>query len=668
MFGCSHSSLTNTLVFSMRHKIHFLLIATVCFSLVGVIGCKKKSSATLPPSNSSNIKLWKKYETPPGADPSVPDTLGGAGFEKIAEKMGFVTYTPSEDELKNFGDSRAKTGGEIHIISNQFPATFRPEGQNSSSVYNQEVKSVVYETLLGSNPINRDYVPSLASHWKIGEDKMTFTFRINPDARFSDGKPVTSEDVVATFKLMMDETLLEPSNIVVWSKFETPVAISKYIVQVKAKSLNFRNLLYFGNSLLIQPAHEIGKLTGKEYLEKYNFNMPAGSGEYILLEKEVKAGKEYVLTRRDDYWAKDNPMTKYSGNFDRIVFEVVKDNPTIEYEKFKTGAADLFRFNMATTEKWIKDTDYEAIKNGWVRRLRVFTDGPMGTGGYAFNMRKEPFNDIKVRQAFGMLLPRKQIIEKLLYNEYEPYDTHYPNTIYANPNNPKTEYNPEAAGKLLDEVGWSQRNNDGIRTKNGKPFVIEMAITKASERFITPYQQELRKAGIDLQLKYEDWTSTIKNIDARNFTIFNFGYSGLLTPNPETSLKSSLADKSDNNNIQGVKSPQIDALLEEYDKTFDVKRQVEIIREIDGICAGMYYDVMQWNPRGLRVAYWDKFGMPEYVVPRFTQLSYIYMTIATTWWYDADKVAEVEKAKSEKKPLGGDVTIQEVNYWKNFAK
>lgn len=653
----------------MKRSVSLLACGAIALSLIAA-SCGRKTAETAvvdaKNSKSYDTKLWRKYDTPPGADPSVPDSLGGAGFEKIAEKMGFQTYVVKDDEMKYFGDSHAKVGGEIHIVSNQFPATFRPEGQNSTSVYNQDVKASVYETLLSTHPLTREYIPSLASHWKIGDDKMTFTYRIDPNARFSDGKPVTSEDVVASWKLQMDETILEPSSQLVYGKFEPPVALSKYIVQVKAKSLNFRNFLYLSASLLIQPAHEIGKLTGKEYLEKYNMNMPAGSGEYILLEQDILEGKKYVLTRRDDYWAKEYPAGKYAGNFDRIVYEVVKDNPTIEYEKFKNGEADLCRFLMTSTEKWVKDTEYDAIKNGWVRRMRVFTDGPMGTQGYAFNMRKWPFDDYKVRKAFGYLLPRKQIIEKLLYNEYEPYDTHYPNTVYANPNNEKMEYNPELANKLLDEAGWTKRNADGIRVKNGKPFIVEAAITKPIERFVTPYQQELRKAGIDLKLKMEDWTSTIKNIDARNFTIFPYGYGGLVTPNPETSLSSKLADKNDNNNIQGVKNAQIDALLDEYDVTFDVKKQIEIIRKIDGITDSIYFDVHQWNPRGLRVAYWDKFGMPEFVLPRLTQLSYLYQTIALTWWYEPAKAAAIEEAKKTKKDLGGNKSIQVVNYWKNL--
>ena len=228
------------------------------------------------------------------------------------------------------------------------------------------------------------------------------------------------------------------------------------------------------------------------------------------------------------------------------------------------------------------------------------------------------------------------------------------------------DYNPDLANKLLDEAGWSQRNGQGIRTKNGRTLSLELAITKARERFVTPYQQELRKAGIDMQIKFEDWPTTIKNIDARNFDVFAFGYGGLLTPNPETSIHSSLADKKDNNNIQGVKDARLDDLCNQYDRAFDIKEQIRIIREIDGICASMHYNANEWNPRGIRFAYWDKFGMPEYVLPRYAMLSYLYRYISMSWWYDPEKVSAIDQAKTKKADVDGPKTIQENSFWKSL--
>lgn len=641
-----------------------ILMMLLFAAMVVTTGCGRREKK----DNSGDIKnVWKKFDTPPGADPSVPDTLGGDGFEKVAESMGFVTYVIKEDEAKFFGDPRAVKGGELSIGEGTFPTTFRPEGQGSSLAVNNEIKSYVYETLLITHPVTREYVPALASHWKISPDKKTFTFRIDPNARWSDGRPVVAQDVVTTWKLMVDPGILEPALNLVYEKFEQPVALSEYIVQVTAKTVNFRNLLYFGAAMAIYADHELGQITGKEFLEKYNFNMPVGSGAYYLNEKDIKEGAGWRLTRRPDYWAKEYPASVNTANFNYINYVVVKDNPTLLYEKFKAGEIDLFRYNMATTEKWVGDTDYDALKNGWIRRYRFYSEGPMGTQGVTFNMRREPFDDIRVRKAFIMLYPRQRVVEKLLFNEYEIYDTDYPNTPFANKTIPQTPYDPQAAAKLLAEAGWTSRNSQGILVKNGKPFVIEMSITKDGERWMTPYQEELRKIGVDLRLKTMDWNSIIKNIDERNFQIYAYGYTGLLTPNPETSLKGELADKNDNNNIQGFKNTRVDELLPIYDSTFDVAGQIKIINEIDRIVYDAHMKSYWWNPKGIRLAVWEKFGMPDYGVGRYTQLSTVFLFAGVTWWYDAEKAAKLAEARKNKTDLGGNKGVTEFRYWKDFS-
>ena len=118
------------------------------------------------------------------------------------------------------------------------------------------------------HPTTLDFIPGLASHWFISEDKMTFKFRINPDARWWDGNPVTSEDVIATWDLRMDETILSPFEQITYGKFERPVADSKYIVSVKAKNVNWRNLLYFSASMSLHPHHILKDIDGTDYLEE----------------------------------------------------------------------------------------------------------------------------------------------------------------------------------------------------------------------------------------------------------------------------------------------------------------------------------------------------------------------------------------------------------------
>ena len=102
---------------------------------------------------------------------------------------------------------------------------------------------------------------------------MTYEFRINPDARWWDGMPVTSDDVIATWDLRMDETILAPSDQITYGKFERPIAKSKYIVSVKAKTVNWRNFLYFSTSMVLHPYHILKDLDGTSFLEEYTFSL-----------------------------------------------------------------------------------------------------------------------------------------------------------------------------------------------------------------------------------------------------------------------------------------------------------------------------------------------------------------------------------------------------------
>ena len=636
--------------------------------LAGVLvtGCGKKEGVA-----ESNVGAtpWHKVDTPPGADPSVPDSLGGKGFENIAEALGFSTYVMT-DEDKKLLDFEVHKGGQITTSTSRFPLSFRPFffGPQANFTENSYISSLCFENLIGVHPVTLEFVPSLASHWKISEDKMTFTFRIDPNARFSDGKPVTAQDVVETFRLVMDESLQSPSMRISYERYETPVALSKYLVSVTCKEQNWRNLLTFGAGLGILQADQIKGMTGREFVDKFQFDVPIGSGPYIILNEDVKKQESYKFTRRSDYWAIDKPMNVKSYNFDKLAFNIVKDNPTIEYEKYKLGESDYLWFTSRTTEKWVADTTYEALQNNWVHKYRIFTKGPAGTYGYFYNLRKAPFNDIRVRKAFAMLLDRTSIINKILLNEYEPLYSFYGNSMYESPNCPKVTYDPKQASSLLAEAGWKTRNSDGFLTKNGKPFVVELGIIKPLETFVTPYKETLREAGIDLRIKFVDGNTLSQNMMERNFSLAIGNYGGLTFPNPETSLSSKLADLNDNNNVWGFKNQRVDEIIKAYSTEFDQAKRVQMIRELDGIVNSEYIVAYWWSPKGVRLAVWDKFGMPPGILSTNTQVGDHDLAIMTGWWIDPKKEAALNDAKKNKKRLPGSSSVTVDSFWRDYGK
>ena len=633
----------------MKKYIFFLSIALIA-------GCGgNKDTNSVSKKTSSSTKIEK--------DSTTPAEKGGYGFEKLAESLGYETYVWSEKDGTYFGDPRSKKGGSIDYIHSLFPRTMRVIGQNSSQVLNSRaIKDLCYEPLLRQHPTTLEFIPGLASHWSISDDKLTFKFRINPNARWADGMPVLAEDIIATWDLRMDETILMPSEQLTFGKYERPVAESKYIVTVKSKTVNWRNFLYI-STMAIHPNHILKDLDGTAFLEEYAFSMITGSGPYEIPENLIINQESFTLVRRTDYWDLGSPFSKNKYNFDKIKISVVKDNDALQFEKFKKGEQDIFSVSRA--RRWVEETDFEATQKGWMKKTRVFSERPAGTSGYFFNMRKWPFDDKRVRYAFCHLYNREKMNEEMYYNEYGMMNSLYSGTVYENINNNPFDYDPVKAVAFLKEAGYTTRNDDGwlVHDVSGRVFAFELDLPKTYEYMATPVQQMLKEYGINMQIKFVDYNTMIKNVNERNFTIGMLAYSGLVYPNPETSYRSTLADKNDNNNVWGFKSDRVDVLLDEYDTCFDQKRRIQIIQEIDGIVADVHPTAWSTVRNYIRTMWWDKFGYPEWMLSRYVGE---YWDIFYYWWIDDEKVTTLENAQTHNEQL--EILPLDTKYWPNYLK
>lgn len=624
-------------------------------------GSKEPAESNTPASGGgspSNVSMNKAdYPVFPdadkGADPAVPAEQGGKGF------TGEGWETNTDYEL--IGDPRAVKGGTYREYQPDFPSTLRIHGPESNSIFNSMVSSAVYESLLTLHPATLEYIPSLATHWQISPDKLTYRFRMDPNARWSDGQPVVADDVVGTWSFMMDKGLQDPSNMLVFGKFEKPVAESKYIVRVTSKSLNWRNFLYLSQAMPILPSHVLKGVDGAAYLKDYNFKLLPGTGPYEVREQDIDKGKSIGLHRRADYWAENVRRNVGTSNFDNIREIVVRDRK-LAFEMFKKGDLD---FHPPNPQEWTEELEkFDKVNRGLIQRRKVYNEKPLGITGLAINARKPPFDDVKVRAALAHLLNRPLMIEKLFHNEYVPIDSYHARMPYENPGNPKMDYNPQKALQLLGEAGWKDRDAQGRLTKNGRPLSIELLyFAKPYEPALTTYQEDLRKVGISLNLRFLTPETLYTLTGQRKFELALVRYTGLLFPNPETAWASALADQLNNNNLTGFKSGRVDELLPNYDKEFDQQRRISIIREIDGITTSAHQFVLMWETPYVRVAYWDKFGMPDGYLTRFGD----FYDLPTLWWIDPQKDAALRKAmgdNSAKLPVGK----VDARYWEEYAK
>jgi microcin C transport system substrate-binding protein len=645
------------------------LILTLAFVLAVVAGCSNSAptassdSASTPTAQPTNVSLNKEdYPVFPnadaGADPSVPAEQGGKGFTG----EGWETNT----KFDLIGDPRAVKGGMIRDVMADFPGTLRMAGPEWNTSVNYTINGLVYETLLTLHPTTLQYMPVLATHWKIDPDKLTYRFRIDPNARFSDGAPVTSEDVIASWKFFTDKTLQDLYFYTQYSKLEEPVAESKYIVRMKAKTLGWQNFL-IASGIRVFPAHVLKNVNGAAYLKDYNFKLLPGTGPYIVNESDVEKGKSISIRRRKDYWSEKYRANVGQYNFDVIKSVVVRDQ-NLMFEMFKRGDLDYYFVNRSKV--WVEELNDDKFQRGILVKRKVFNNYPASTQWMAFNTRRKPWDDVRVRKAITLLLNREQLIQKLFYNEYLPINSFYPGTTYENPNNPKNLYNPEEALKLLADAGWKTRDAQGRLTNNGQPLQVElMYADKGSETYLTVFQDDLRKIGITLNLRLVTGETGFKMEMQRQFELASGGWgAGSVFPDPRPEYHSSTADVENTNNITGLKNKRVDQICDAYDLEFDPAKRTALLRELDGILMNEYHYIMEWYPPAERIAYWNRFGMPQGTFSRVGDYEgSLAPGIPQLWWIDPQKSQKLNQAMKDNS-MKLDIPSVEDHYWQEFAK
>lgn len=602
-------------------------------------------------------------ETTTSKLPSIEIDSLPAGVSKNIKQLLNTLKWETNTNFVTHGSKNAVRGGTLKYASSNYPPTLRPLGKNANTAFLSMVEGLCYEPLLSMDYSNFKYVPNLADKWGIASDKQSFFFHLDPKAKWMDGKPVIAQDFVATWKLRTDPDIEDPFENDYWGKYECPVAVSDSILMIKSKKSEWRSFMSAALSLIALPDHVIGGLSGKEFLEKYQFRMIPGSGPYTY--ESHKVNENLCLKRREDWWQDNYPKNIGLYNFSRIKFVFIEDENLLK-EKFKKGDLDWFRVNVA--REWHQEFipgRLPQLGKGWIQKRKVYTKIPNGVSGVAFNIRTSPFNDARVRLAIGYLYNREKMMDKLFFNEYEFTDSLYPNSAYENPKNPKIRFNPDKAVELLEAAGWKQssRNNNGILVKDGKPFILTMNyLAKSSERILTIFQEDLKDVGIELNLKMVTWATDIKEVGERNFKLSSRAYTGMLFPYPEGSLHSKFADKKHNNNIFGFKNKRVDELCDLYNLEFDPEKRTKMLQEIDGIIMNEHLWAYGWYAAHTRLLFWDKFGMPPFILSQMGDQR----SIVEYWWFDKNKAEILENAIENDKDLP--VGPKSVRWWDEYLK
>ena len=539
----------------------------------------------------------------------------------------------SSGELDPSANPNAVRGGRFTTWAGAFPKSL-----NQWLDYNSFSKSIcdlMFEPLADFHSAKNEPVGVLAEKWDVSEDGLTFTFHIHPKARWSDGKPVTADDVLFYYETIMNPKHLTSLFRVSLSKLEKPEVLDERRIRVKAKTAHWMNF-WMVAELTALPRHI---WEGKDF-NTLNFDMPVVSGPYEL--SKVNKGRSVTLRRRGDWWGRAKRYNQGKYNFDELHFKSVNDRLKA-LEHFKKGELDLYP--IYTAKIWAKQTDFDSVQKNWVVRQRVFTQKAQGFQGLAINMRRPLFQDLRVRQALCYMLDRDLMNEKFMYKEYFMLNSYYPDLHpdFKNPNSIHYQANEEKARELLAEAGWKP-GEDGVLQKDGQPFVIQMMFFSPDTRHLSLFKEHLKRVGIVLELQQSTYSTIRKRLDQHDFDLHWTNWGSARLRNPETMWHSDTADNIATQNLAGVKDPLIDSLIESQRLEKDAQKREEILKKIDTRLAEIIPYALLWSNPSYRLLYWNRFGMPDKVFSPFEDEE----DAMTYWFVDPNK----EKALGEARAKG----------------
>lgn len=506
----------------------------------------------------------------------------------------------------------------------------------------KNVMDLMFESLVTLHATKDEPVGVLAENWEVSPDGKTFTFRIDPRARWSDGAPVTAGDVRFYYDVIMDPKNMTPIFRVGLSRFERPEVVDSLTLRVTAKQAHWSNF-WEAAGLVAFPEH----VWKDRNFNDINFDFPVTSGPYAL--GEVKRERYVALTRRADWWGRSKRYNQYKFNFGTIRYRFMEDRNKA-LEAFKKG--DFDAYPVYTAALWAEKTgpgDIPAIAEGWVARKAIYNREPKGYQGFAINLRRPKFQDVRVRRALAHLLNRELMNEKLMYDQYFLLNSYYPD-LYpgnVNPDAPVVAYDPAKARRLLAEAGWTP-GPDGVLQKDGTRFTVTF-LTGAVMPHYNVYLEDLKKAGIDAKVEQMSHSTISKRMDNHDFDLYWSAWGATRLRDPEASWHSSTADQIASNNYPGVKDAEVDALIEEQKTEMDLGKRNEILKKIDDRLAEIAPYVMLWQSDHTRLLYWNRFGTPKHVLDKFNRED----AAIAYWFVDAEK----DRMIREKEPMPVDTGI-----------
>lgn len=497
------------------------------------------------------------------------------------------------------------------------------------------------------------------------EDRSWIRFFLRPEARWHDGRPITPEDIVWSFNTLVGQG--DPFWRVYYADVENVVKAGPREIRFEFKLAGNRELPMIVSSFPILPKH-YWEADGRDF-SKTTLEPPLGSGPYRIVDFEE--GRYIVQQRVDDYWGEHLAVNQGMNNFDTLRTRYFRDRIPLRLA-LKSGDIDYYYEN--TAKSWATEFDIPSVRSGWLVREAVPHFAPQGMQAFVMNLRRPQFQNRNVRRAIAMAFDFGWTNQKIFYNQYTRSTSFFSNSELAStglPEGKELEVLEAYQDRLPDEIfskpfqlqetdgqGWPRENLlealdlirqteyrlvDGkLLDPQGRPVKIEFLLYSASfERLILPYIANLRRLGIDMNVRLVDRSQYINRLRAFDYDMIVSGWGQSESPgNEQRSYWScASANQPSSRNQAGFCDPVVDELIERLVVAQDREELIATTKALDRVLLWHHFVVPNWHIAVDRILWWKKFARPDIALRNGVSSS--------RWWYDEASAMRLETAREE---------------------
>ena len=431
-------------------------------------------------------------------------------------KTGTPADVPAGLEWKDgldqpeIGDPAAKKGGVFRRYIETFPPTIRPFGDNSNNSFRGDLYDYIDLPLVSLHPETMQVIPGLAKQWASSADGRTIYFRIDPEARYSDGEPVRARDFQIGAYVRVSDYIVNPYQKQYYRENIAQIAVyDDLTLSVSLPEANLFAVMNAGSALPAPP--KFYAEYGPDYSERYQWRFPPTTGAYEVLPDGIVKGASVTQTRVKDWWARDRKFYRYRFNPDKIVSTVVRDESKA-FELFRAGELDTYL--LTRPELWYEKTEIEPVYNGYVDRVTFYNRYPKVPRGLYLNVSKAPLDNRDVRIGIHHAMHWQKVIDVMFRGDYQRLNAFQEGFgPFSDPSIKARPYSIDLARKSFRDAGYTGEDREGYLTKpDGTRLSVSVTYPAMPllDRMLAILREDAKSCGLELRLDGLEFTVAYK--------------------------------------------------------------------------------------------------------------------------------------------------------------